>query len=33
VGDQGIDRRIIVRWIIKKWFKVVDWIQVAQDRV
>jgi hypothetical protein len=28
--DAGIDGRIILRWIFRKWE--VDWIELAQDR-
>jgi urocanate hydratase len=31
LGYLGIDGRIILKWILKK--QVVDWIQLAQDRV
>jgi hypothetical protein len=27
--DKGIDGRIILKWILKKWD--VDWINLAQD--
>jgi hypothetical protein len=27
-GDPGIDGRIILRWIFRKW-NVVDWIELA----
>ena len=31
--DQGIDRRIILRVIFRKWHgKVMDWFDLAQDR-
>jgi hypothetical protein len=30
--DGGVDGRIIVKWIFKKWFGVLDWNDVAQDR-
>ena len=30
---QGVDGRIILRWIFRKWHVVVmDWIELAQDR-
>jgi len=33
VGDPGIDGRIILRWIFKKWdVGGMDWIELAQDR-
>jgi hypothetical protein len=31
--DRGVDGRIIIRWIFKKWDgEGMDWIDVAQDR-
>jgi hypothetical protein len=30
--DPGIDERIILRWISKKWNGGLEWIDVAQDR-
>jgi len=31
--DLGVDGRIILRWIFKKWAGVgMDWVDVAQDR-
>jgi hypothetical protein len=30
--DPGVDGRIILRWILRKWVGVMDWIDVAQDR-
>ena len=30
--DPGIDGRIILRWIFRKWEVCVDWIDMAQDR-
>jgi hypothetical protein len=32
LGDLGIDRRITLKWILKKHVKGVDWIHLAQDR-
>jgi len=33
LGDRGVDGRIIVRWIFRKWgVGVVDWIELARDR-
>ena len=33
MGDPGIDGRIILRWIFKKWdVGGMDWIELAQDR-
>jgi hypothetical protein len=31
-GDPSVDRRIILRWILKKWEGVMDWTELAQDR-
>ena len=32
-GDPGVDGRIILRWIFRKWdVGDVDWIELAQDR-
>jgi hypothetical protein len=32
-GDPGIDGRIILRWIFKKWnVGGKDWIELAEDR-
>jgi len=30
--DLGTDRRIILKWISKKWDRCIDWIDLAQDR-
>jgi len=30
--DPGIDGRIILRWIFRKWVGGMDWIDLAQDR-
>jgi hypothetical protein len=31
--DPGVDGRIILKWIVKKWDGgVMDWIDMAQDR-
>ena len=30
--DPGIDVRIILRWIFRKWVGVMNWIGLAQDR-
>jgi hypothetical protein len=32
LGDPGVDRRIILKWIFKKWDGDMDWIELAQDR-
>jgi hypothetical protein len=32
LGDPGVDGRIILKWIFKKWAGVMGWIQLAQDR-
>ena len=29
--NQGVDGRIILRWIFRKWYGV-DWIELAEDR-
>jgi len=31
--DPGVDGRIILKWIFRKWNGVMDWIDLAQDRV
>ena len=30
--DPGVDRRIILKWILEKWDGGMDWINLAQDR-
>ena len=34
LGDPGVDGRIILRWIFRKWDVCgdMDWIELAQDR-
>jgi hypothetical protein len=34
LGDLGLDGRIILRWIFRKWVVCgdMDWIELAQDR-
>jgi hypothetical protein len=32
LGDPGVDGRIILKWICKKWDGGMDWIELAQDR-
>jgi hypothetical protein len=32
LGDQGVDGRIILKRIFKKWDGCMDWIDLAQDR-
>jgi hypothetical protein len=32
LGDPGVDGRIILKWIFKKWDGGMDWIELAQDR-
>jgi hypothetical protein len=32
LGDQGVDGRIILRWIFKTWGGGMNWIERAQDR-
>jgi hypothetical protein len=31
LGDPGIDGRIILKWIFKKWDAAMKWIELAQD--
>jgi hypothetical protein len=30
--DLGLDRKIILNWIIKRWDRGMDWIELAQDK-
>jgi hypothetical protein len=30
--DPGIDGRVLLRWIFRKWDGGMDWIELAQDR-
>jgi len=30
--DLGVDRRKILKWILKKWDKSMGWIELDQDR-
>jgi hypothetical protein len=30
--DPGVDGRIILKWMFKKWDGGMDWIELAQDR-
>jgi hypothetical protein len=30
--DPGVDGRIILIWIVRKWYGGMDWIELAQDR-
>jgi len=33
LGDPGVDGRIILRWIFRKWaVEGMDWIELAQER-
>ena len=33
MGNPGVDGRIILRWIFRKWdVRGIDWIELAQDR-
>jgi hypothetical protein len=32
LGDPGVDRRIILKCILRKWDGGMDWIELAQDR-
>jgi hypothetical protein len=31
-GDTGVDGRIILKWIFRKWDGGTDWIELTQDR-
>jgi len=30
--NPGLNEKIILRWIFRKWFGGMDWIELAQDR-
>jgi len=30
--DPGVDGRIILRWVFRKWVGGMDWIDLGQDR-
>jgi hypothetical protein len=32
LGDPGVDGRMLLKWICKKWDGGMDWIELAQDR-
>jgi hypothetical protein len=32
LGDPGVDGRIMLKWIFKKWDGGMDWVELAQDR-
>jgi len=33
LGEPGVDGRLILRWVFKKWDgRGMDWIELAQDR-
>jgi hypothetical protein len=32
LGDPGVDGKIILKWIFKKWDWDTDWIELAQGR-
>jgi transposase len=32
LGRPGVDGRIILKWIFKKWNGGMDWIELAQDK-
>jgi hypothetical protein len=31
LGNPGVDRGIILKWVFKKWDGGMDWIELAQD--
>jgi hypothetical protein len=31
--DPGVDGKIVLKWIFKKWDRGMDWIELAQNRV
>jgi hypothetical protein len=32
LGDPGVDVKIILKWIFKKWDRDMNWIELAEDR-
>jgi len=32
LGNPGVNGRIILRWIFRKWYGWADWIDLTQDR-
>jgi hypothetical protein len=32
LGDPEVDGCIILKWIFKKWDRIMDWIELVQDR-
>ena len=32
LGNPGVEWRVILRWIFRKWDVGMDWIELAQDR-
>jgi hypothetical protein len=32
LGHSSLDGRIILKWIFKKWYGGMDWIELVQDR-
>jgi hypothetical protein len=32
LGDPGVDGRIILKWIFKKWDGGMDWMELVQDK-
>jgi len=30
--DPGVDGRVILKWIFRKWYEGMDWIDLAQKR-